>query len=92
MTVQAEQLPIAPVGRIVIMVVVLVMDRELLQLFAVEFTSAVRTDPWKQFERTLSVGLLRLTDPCHACPPLKWQPARVQYTNLLDWILKKPFM
>ncbi len=45
--VETEQLPVAPIGRIVGMVVVLVVDRELAQLLAVEFTPAVRTDPWK---------------------------------------------
>ena len=66
--VETEQLPVAPVGRIVVMVVVLVMDRELAQLLAVKFASAVRTDPRKHFERLLSIGLLQLSlgAPCHA--------------------------
>jgi len=46
-TVETEQLPVAPVGRIIVVVVVFVMDRELVQLLAVKFTPAVRTDPWK---------------------------------------------
>jgi len=45
MTVEAEQLPVAAVRRIVLMVVVLVMDRELAQLLAVKLSSVVRTDP-----------------------------------------------
>ena len=44
-TVETEQLPVAPIGGIVVMVVVLVMDRELAQLLAVKFAPAVRTDP-----------------------------------------------
>jgi hypothetical protein len=44
-TVEAEQLPVAAVGRIIVMVVVLVMDRELAQFLPVEFASAVGTDP-----------------------------------------------
>jgi hypothetical protein len=66
--VETEQLPVAPVGRIVVVVVVLVMDRELAQLLAVKFASAVRTDPGKHFERLFSIGLLQLSlgAPCHA--------------------------
>jgi TRAP-type uncharacterized transport system fused permease subunit len=66
--VETEQLPVAPVGWIVVMVVVLVMDRELAQLLAVKFASAVSTDPRKHFERVLSIGLLQLSlgAPCHA--------------------------
>ena len=66
-TVEAEQLPIAAVRRIIVMVVVLVMDRELAQLFAVKFASAVGTDPGKEFERVFAEGLvpLRLVPQCH---------------------------
>ena len=67
-TVETQQLPVASVGRIVVVVVVLVMDRELAQLLAVKFASAVRTDPRKHFERVLAIGLLQLNlgAPCHA--------------------------
>ena len=66
--VETEQFPVAPVMRIVVVVVVLVMDRELVQFLAVKFASAVRTDPRKHFERLLSIGLLQLSlgAPCHA--------------------------
>ena len=43
------------------MVMVLVMDRELVQLLAVKFSSAMRTDPRKHFERLLPIGLLQLS-------------------------------
>ncbi|GKS63166.1 hypothetical protein YTPLAS72_04700 [Nitrospira sp.] len=43
--VETEQLPVAAVRWIIVMIVVLVMDRELAQLFAVKFLSAVGTDP-----------------------------------------------
>ena len=46
-TVDAEQLPVAAVERIVVMIMVLVMDRELVQVLAVKVATAVRTDPWK---------------------------------------------
>jgi hypothetical protein len=56
--IETEQLPVAPVGWIIIVVVVLVMDRELAQFLAVKFSSAVRTDPRKHLERLLPIGLL----------------------------------
>jgi hypothetical protein len=66
-TIETKQLPVAPVGWIVVMVVVLVMDRELAEPLAVKFSAAVRTDPWKQLERLLPIGLLKLSlsTPCH---------------------------
>jgi hypothetical protein len=69
-TVETEQFPVAPVWRIVIVVVILVMDRELVKRFAVKLASAMCTDPRKYFERVLSMGLvsLRLVTPCHASP------------------------
>jgi hypothetical protein len=57
-TVETKQFPVASVWWIVIVVVVFVMNRELAQLLAVKFSSAVPTDPWKHFERLLSISLL----------------------------------
>ena len=59
-TVETQQLPVAPIGGIVVMVVVLVMDRELTQFFATEFASAPRTDPGIHLERLRPIGLLPL--------------------------------
>lgn len=66
--VETEQLPVAPVGRVIIVVVVFVMDGELAQFLAVKFAPAVATDPRKHLERLLSIGLLQpsLGGPCHA--------------------------
>ncbi len=44
-TIETQQLPVAAIGRIVVVVVVLVMDRELTQRFAGKFASAMRTEP-----------------------------------------------
>ena len=68
--VETEQLPVAPVWRIVVVVMVLVMDSELVQLLAVKLSSAVCADPRTYFECVLSMGLvpLRLVAPCHASP------------------------
>lgn len=57
MTIETEQLPVAAIWGIVVMVVVFVMDGELVQLFTVKFSSAVRTNPWKKFEGNGSIRL-----------------------------------
>ena len=49
MAVETQQFPVAPVRGIVVMIVVLVMDRELAQFFAIKVASAVRTDPGEYF-------------------------------------------
>jgi hypothetical protein len=49
MTVETQQLPVAAVRGIVVMVMVLVVDGELVELLTVKFTSAVSTDPGKYF-------------------------------------------
>jgi len=59
-TVETQQLPVAAVGRIVVMVVVFVMDRELAKFSALEFSPAARTDPGKKLECFLPVTLLTL--------------------------------
>ena len=66
--VETEQLPVAPIRRIVVVVMVLMMDRELVEFLAVKFAAAMRADPGKQFERPLSMALvlMRLAAPCHA--------------------------
>ena len=72
-TVEAEQLPVTTVRRVVMMVVVLVMDGELTQLFAFKFSSAVRADPREYFQRPSTVGLLVFA-PYHASLHEKGDP------------------
>lgn len=50
------------------MVVILMMDGELAQFFAVKFTPAVGADPGKEFECLFSRGVfsLRPVPSCHA--------------------------
>ena len=57
-TVDAQQLPVAAVGRIVVVVMVLVMDRQFFQFLAGEFASATPTDMREQRERPLPITLL----------------------------------
>ena len=58
MTVETQQLPVAAVRRIVIVVVILVMDRELTKSLAFEFAPAARTDPRINLKSSLPIGLL----------------------------------
>ena len=61
MTVDTQQFPVATVRRVVIVVVVLVMDRQLSDFPAGEFAHAARTDPGINLERFGPVGLILLT-------------------------------
>jgi hypothetical protein len=72
--VETEQFPIATVRRIMVMVVVLVMDRELTQLLTVKLTPAMSANPGKHFERSFPVGLLQLClgVPCHVRLGKNW--------------------
>ena len=54
-TVDAQQLPVAAVSRIVIVVVIPVMDGKLTNFFAAEFAAAAPAYPGKHFERALPV-------------------------------------
>ena len=58
--VEAQQFPVASVGRIVLVVVVFVMDRELTKPLALEFTSTPRTNPRKNLKRLLPITLFPL--------------------------------
>ena len=49
MAVETEQFPIAAVIRIICVVMVLVVDRQLLKLFTRKFPAAFCADPWKDF-------------------------------------------
>jgi len=55
--VQAKQLPIASVGRVVFVVVVSVVHRELVQIFKGKFARTTATDPGINLERLLSIAL-----------------------------------
>jgi len=55
MTIDAEQFPVAAVGRIIVVIVILMMKRQLSESFAIEFPGAAGTDPGKQFESLITV-------------------------------------
>ena len=58
MTIPAQQLPVAAVRRVVVMIVIPVMDGQFLQPFSAEIASATATDRWEEFERFGPIGLL----------------------------------
>ena len=62
MTIETQQLPVTPVGRIVVMVVVLVVNGKLVQLLAVKVSSAMCADPWQKFEGKSSIGRFTMRD------------------------------
>jgi hypothetical protein len=58
--VNAEQFPVAAIGRIVIVIVVFVMHRELAKLLALKFAGAAATDRRKKFQGLFPVSRLAL--------------------------------
>ena len=58
--VETEQFPVAAVGRVVIVVVVLVMDRELVQVGLRELPGTAPADPREQLQGLGAVSLLAL--------------------------------
>jgi hypothetical protein len=60
MAIQAQQLPVATIEWIVIVVVVFVMDSELVQVFMGECPAAASTDPGIDIERLLPISLQAL--------------------------------
>ena len=54
--IDTQQLPIAAIRRIIIMIVVAVVYRQLLQIFAVELARATTADPWIHFQRPAAVA------------------------------------
>jgi len=53
--VNTQQLPVAAVGRIVSVIMVFVMDRQLAQFFAGKITAAFCADPREDLQRLISV-------------------------------------
>jgi hypothetical protein len=59
-TVDAQQLPVAAVRRIIVVVMILVMYGQLLEIDAIKFACATPAHPRIKFERLLPVTLLAL--------------------------------
>src|SRR5690606_30770279 len=60
MAVHAQQLPVAAVGRVVVVVVVAVVDRQFLHVGAGELARAAAADPRVHLQRPLAVAFLAL--------------------------------
>ena len=58
--INAEQLPVAAVRRVVVMIVVAVMYGQLTQILTGEFTRATPTDPRIEFQGLFAIALLAL--------------------------------
>lgn len=56
-TINAEIFPVAPVRRIVVVIVILVMDREQVEIFTGEVSAAAGTYPGMDLKRLLAVAL-----------------------------------
>ena len=60
MAVQAQQLPVAAIGRVVVVIVIAMMNGELAQVGTREFACAATTNPRIDLERLLPVSLAAL--------------------------------
>jgi hypothetical protein len=83
--VETEQLPVAAVWGIIVMVVVRVMNCELAQFLAVKLSTAVGQNPGEYFQRPCSVGWLEAAS-CHASLRTKLQlhPTPRRDSSLLE--------
>src|SRR5512134_613910 len=60
MAIQAQQFPIAAVGRVVVVIVVAVMDSQFAHICARELTGAAPTDPRVDFQGPFPITLFAL--------------------------------
>jgi hypothetical protein len=58
--INAQQFPVAAIGRIIVMVVVPVMDRQFTQAYAAEFPPTAAANPRIDLQRLLAIGFLAL--------------------------------
>jgi hypothetical protein len=56
MTIETEKLPVATIGRVVVVVVVFVVDSQFPELLALELTGASTADMGEEFQRLLPVS------------------------------------
>jgi len=53
--VDAEQFPIAAIGRVVFVIMIFVVNRQFAQVFSGEITPAIPANPWKYLECLISI-------------------------------------
>ena len=56
--VETEQLPVAAVGRVVLVIVVAVMHSQFAQVAAGEFAGTAAADPWVDFQGLFAIALI----------------------------------
>jgi hypothetical protein len=64
--VQAQEFPVAAVGRIVVVVAIFVVHRQLVQFLAGKFPAAPGADPRQDFERLIAINIPRRSRSCRA--------------------------
>ena len=57
MAVNAEILPVAAIGRIVVVIMILVMYGQFVKVFLIELAPAAAADPWMDLERLGAIAL-----------------------------------
>ena len=76
MAIDAQKFPVAAIGRIVVMVMIFVVNRELPQSLTLKFPPAPRADPGKKLKRLFTVFplpiLLRAPGLCHQLFQFIW--------------------
>ena len=82
MAIQAEQLPVAPVGRVVIVVVVPVMHCQLVQVFVREFAHAATAEPRINLESSLPIALFALLPVASRLGDYPIQPVVIRFAHL----------
>ena len=58
--IDAEQLPVAAVRGVVVVVVIAMVDGQFLQVFACEFARATPANPWVHFQGARTIALFAL--------------------------------
>jgi len=53
--VDAQQFPVAAIGRVVFVIMVFVVNRQFAQIFSGEITAAFSTNPWKNLQCLISI-------------------------------------
>src|ERR1700674_2760771 len=82
MAIQAKQLPVAAVRRIVVVVVVAVMHGQLTQIFMREFACAAATDPGIDLQGALPIALFALLPAASRLGDDTVQPVMIRFAHL----------
>lgn len=88
-TIDAEEFPVAPIERIVLVIVVFVMNSEIAQSFAGKFATASAANMRKQFECAVPIsGSAKFLVPLCFCHYLIQSPAFLRGFSLIHSVLR----